>query len=179
MFFNRYDGAGSWSKQSHIFAYVAEVPLLQYAGPRSVAPSGCGHGQRLEEELCDLGLLQWQSSGDRKGMLLRGEGSCTDSKSYCSIHVFIHVSISCQMKYIQPFPGQHVSMDPSAVIDVYGVMGTPPLWKEYAAVVWRVGPSYLFEEALSSEAVGAIYTQGTAYLGNFLALRNTSESALH
>uniref|UniRef100_A0A3P9B4G9 Alfy-like armadillo-like repeat domain-containing protein n=1 Tax=Maylandia zebra TaxID=106582 RepID=A0A3P9B4G9_9CICH len=83
-----------------------------------------------------------------------------------------------KMKYIQPFPGQHVSMDPSAVIDVYGVMGTPPLWKEYAAVVWRVGPSYLFEEALSSEAVGAIYTQGTAYLGNFLALRNTSESAL-
>ncbi|XP_024660429.2 WD repeat- and FYVE domain-containing protein 4 isoform X1 [Maylandia zebra] len=84
-----------------------------------------------------------------------------------------------KMKYIQPFPGQHVSMDPSAVIDVYGVMGTPPLWKEYAAVVWRVGPSYLFEEALSSEAVGAIYTQGTAYLGNFLALRNTSHDRDH
>uniref|UniRef100_A0A3Q2X5Q5 Alfy-like armadillo-like repeat domain-containing protein n=1 Tax=Haplochromis burtoni TaxID=8153 RepID=A0A3Q2X5Q5_HAPBU len=79
-----------------------------------------------------------------------------------------------KMKYIQPFPGQHVSMDPSAVIDVYGVMGTPPLWKEYAAVVWRVGPSYLFEEALSSEAVGAIYKQGTAYLGNFLALHHDS-----
>lgn len=80
------------------------------------------------------------------------------------------------MKYIQPFPGQYVSMDPTAVIDVYGLIGTPALWKEHAALVWRVGPCYLFEDALSPEAVGVIYTQGTAYLGNFLALRNTSES---
>lgn len=80
------------------------------------------------------------------------------------------------MKYIQPFPGQYVSMDPTAVIDVYGLIGTPGLWKEHAALVWRVGPSYLFEEALSPEAVGIIYTQGTAYVGNFLALRNSGES---
>ena len=80
------------------------------------------------------------------------------------------------MKYIQPFPGQHVSMDPTAVIDVYGLVGTPATWKEHAALVWRVGPSYLFEEALSSEAVCDLYSQGTAYLGNFLALRNTGES---
>lgn len=79
-----------------------------------------------------------------------------------------------KMKYIQPFPGQYVSMDPTAVIDVYGLIGTPALWKEHAALVWRVGPCYLFEDALSPEAVGVIYTQGTAYLGNFLALRNTS-----
>uniref|UniRef100_A0A8C4GFJ4 WDFY family member 4 n=1 Tax=Dicentrarchus labrax TaxID=13489 RepID=A0A8C4GFJ4_DICLA len=78
-----------------------------------------------------------------------------------------------KMKYIQPFPGQYVSMDPTAVIDVYGLIGTPALWKEHAALVWRVGPSYLFEEALSPEAVVVIYTQGTAYVGNFLALRNT------
>lgn len=80
------------------------------------------------------------------------------------------------MKYIQQFPGHFVSMDPTAVIDVYGVMGTPAPWKEHAALVWRVGPSYLFEEALSSEAVVVLYTQGTAYLGNFLALHNTGES---
>ncbi|XP_070771661.1 WD repeat- and FYVE domain-containing protein 4 [Enoplosus armatus] len=78
-----------------------------------------------------------------------------------------------KMRYIQPFPGQYVSMDPTAVIDVYGLIGTPALWKEHAALVWRVGPSYLFEEAMSPEAVAVIYTQGTAYLGNFLALRNT------
>ncbi|XP_041866182.1 WD repeat- and FYVE domain-containing protein 4 isoform X2 [Melanotaenia boesemani] len=77
-----------------------------------------------------------------------------------------------KMKYIQPFPGQYVSMDPTAVIDVYGLIGTPAPWKEHAALVWRVGPSYLFEEALSSEAVGVMYAQGTTYQGNFLALRN-------
>ncbi|KAM9847921.1 WD repeat- and FYVE domain-containing protein 4 [Aulostomus maculatus] len=78
-----------------------------------------------------------------------------------------------KMRYIQPFPGQYVSMDPSAVIDVCGLIGTPALWKEQAALAWRVGPSYLFEEVLSPKAVAIIYTQGTAYLGNFLALRNT------
>ncbi|XP_059215445.1 WD repeat- and FYVE domain-containing protein 4 [Centropristis striata] len=78
-----------------------------------------------------------------------------------------------KMRYIQPFPGQYVSMDPAAVIDVYGLIGTPALWKEHAALVWRVGPSYLFEEALSPEAVAVMYKQGTAYQGNFLALRNT------
>ncbi|XP_023139483.2 WD repeat- and FYVE domain-containing protein 4 isoform X3 [Amphiprion ocellaris] len=78
-----------------------------------------------------------------------------------------------KIKYIQPFPGQYISMDPTAVIDVYGLIGTPAPWKEHAALVWRVGPSYLFEEALSPEAVSAVYTQGTAYLGNFLALCNT------
>lgn len=79
------------------------------------------------------------------------------------------------MKYIQPFPGQYVSMDPTAVIDVYGLIGTPALWKEHAALVWRVGPAYLFEEALSQEIASVMYRQGTAYVGNFLALRNTSE----
>lgn len=67
-------------------------------------------------------------------------------------------------------------MDPTALIDVYGLIGTPALWKEHAALVWRVGPCYLFEEALSPEAVGVIYAQGTAYQGNFQALLSTGES---
>lgn len=81
-----------------------------------------------------------------------------------------------QMRYIQPFPGHYVSMDPTAVIDVYGLIGTPAMWKEHAALVWRVGPAYLFEEALSPESVGVIYTQGTAYVGNFQALRTSGGS---
>lgn len=86
------------------------------------------------------------------------------------------LSVLSQMRYIQPFPGHYVSMDPTAVIDVYGIIGTPALWKEHAALVWRVGPSYLFEEALSPEAVAVIYRQGTSYVGNFLAMCNTCES---
>ncbi|XP_068597101.1 WD repeat- and FYVE domain-containing protein 4 [Brachionichthys hirsutus] len=83
-----------------------------------------------------------------------------------------------KMRYIQPFPGQHASMDPTAVIDVYGLIGTPALWKQHAALVWRVGPAYLFEEPLSPEAVGVIYTQGTSYVGNFLALHCTDPETL-
>lgn len=94
----------------------------------------------------------------------------------CAIYVFMRLCVFCQMRYIQPFPGPHVSMDPAAVIDVYGLIGTPALWKEHAALVWRVGPAYMFEEVLSPETVGVIYTQGSTYAGNFLALRNTSKS---
>lgn len=53
--FYRYDGA--WCLHSHFFDYNIEVPLLQHAGPWSVAPSGCGHGQRCEEKLSDVSLL--------------------------------------------------------------------------------------------------------------------------
>ncbi|KAG7513031.1 WD repeat-and FYVE domain-containing protein 4 [Solea senegalensis] len=97
-----------------------------------------------------------------------------DVKKSCLTSAYFNGKVfgTGKMRYIQPFPGQYVSMDPTAVIDVYGLIGTPALWKEHAALVWRVGPAYLFEEPLSPEAVGLIYTQGTAYQGNFLALRN-------
>ncbi|XP_072293692.1 WD repeat- and FYVE domain-containing protein 4 [Eucyclogobius newberryi] len=75
-----------------------------------------------------------------------------------------------KMRYIQPFPGTYVSMEPTAVTDVYAVIGTPALWKDYAALIWKAGPSYLFEEPLTSEAISVLYSQGTAYLGNFLSV---------
>lgn len=53
---------------SYITAYVTEISLLQHAGPRSVAPSGCSHDQRCKEELCDVSLLEWQIIWFRKGM---------------------------------------------------------------------------------------------------------------
>ena len=80
------------------------------------------------------------------------------------------------MRYIQPFPGHYVSMDPTAVVDVCALIGTPSVWKEHAALVWRAGPAYLFEEVLSPDAVGSIYAQGTGYLGNYLALEHAGES---
>lgn len=63
---NRYNGARGL--HSYITAYVTEIPLLQHAGPRSVAPSGCRHVQRCKEELRDLSLLQWEGVWVRKGM---------------------------------------------------------------------------------------------------------------
>lgn len=61
-------------------------------------------------------------------------------------------------------------MDASAVIDVCGIIGTPPIWKQHAALIWRVGPTYLFEEVLSSVSVERMYAQGTRYLGSYLAI---------
>lgn len=73
------------------------------------------------------------------------------------------------MQYIQPFPGPCIAMDASAVIDVCGIIGTPPIWKQHAALIWRVGPTYVFEEVLSANSVELMYSQGTRYLGNYLA----------
>lgn len=93
-------------------------------------------------------------------------------KKSCLVTVYLNATAigTGKIKYIQPFPGQSISMDPSAVIDVCGIIGTPSLWKQHAALVWRVGPTYLFEEVLSADQVETIYGQGTKYIGNYLAL---------
>ncbi|XP_077438112.1 WD repeat- and FYVE domain-containing protein 4 isoform X2 [Vanacampus margaritifer] len=95
-----------------------------------------------------------------------------DVKKSCIASAYFNGKVlgTGKMKYIQPFPGKCVYMDPTAVIDVYAMIGTPTLWKDHAALVWRIGPSHLFEKALSPELVDIIYSQGTVYLGNFLAL---------
>ncbi|XP_030628686.1 WD repeat- and FYVE domain-containing protein 4 [Chanos chanos] len=96
-----------------------------------------------------------------------------DIKRSCRVMAYLNGSAvgTAKMKYIQPFPGQCISMDPAAVIDVCGIVGTPSLWKQNAALIWRVGPTYLFEEALSLDSVQVIYAQGTKYLGSYLALQ--------
>uniref|UniRef100_A0A8C1USV3 WDFY family member 4 n=1 Tax=Cyprinus carpio TaxID=7962 RepID=A0A8C1USV3_CYPCA len=98
-------------------------------------------------------------------------------KKSCLVNVYLNATSigTAKIKYIQPFPGQSISMDPSAVIDVCGIIGTPSLWKQHAALVWRVGPTYLFEEVLSSDQVETIYEQGTKYIGNYLALSAQGE----
>ncbi|XP_067828723.1 WD repeat- and FYVE domain-containing protein 4 [Heptranchias perlo] len=74
---------------------------------------------------------------------------------------------TAKIQYIQTFPGMHFSLDPSAVIDVHGIIGTPQIWKQRSSLVWRLGPTYLFEEVTSLETVEVIYHLGPSYLGNF------------
>ncbi|KAI4877629.1 hypothetical protein NFI96_022988 [Prochilodus magdalenae] len=95
-----------------------------------------------------------------------------DMKKSCKVSAYLNGEVigTSKMKYIQPFPGQCIAMDASAVIDVCGIIGTPPIWKQHAALIWRVGPAYLLEEVLSADAVEIMYAQGTKYLGNYLAL---------
>ncbi|XP_060781914.1 WD repeat- and FYVE domain-containing protein 4 isoform X2 [Neoarius graeffei] len=95
-----------------------------------------------------------------------------DIKKSCKVTAYLNGEMigTSKMQYIQPFPGPCITMDASAVIDVCGIIGTPPIWKQHAALIWRVGPTYLFEEVLSSDSVEIMYAQGTRYLGNYLAL---------
>ncbi|XP_062852239.1 WD repeat- and FYVE domain-containing protein 4 [Trichomycterus rosablanca] len=100
-----------------------------------------------------------------------------DIKKSCKVTAYLNQEVigSVKMRYIQPFPGPSNAMDASAVIDVCGIIGTPPIWKQHAALIWQVGPTYLFEEVLSSDSVEIMYAQGTRYLGSYLAL-NTQDS---
>ncbi|XP_069573980.1 WD repeat- and FYVE domain-containing protein 4 [Brachyistius frenatus] len=135
----------------------------------------------MEPEVCSLPSLPTSLRFHCSSLLVPGQWHhlsvvmAKDMKKSCVTSAYFNGKAvgTGKMKYIQPFPGQSVSMDPTSVIDVYGLIGTPAPWKEHAALVWRVGPSYLFEEALSPEAVDVMYTQGTIYLGNFLAPRST------
>ncbi|KAM3862933.1 LOW QUALITY PROTEIN: WD repeat- and FYVE domain-containing protein 4 [Diretmus argenteus] len=132
----------------------------------------------MEPEVCTPSSLPTSLRFRCSSMLVPGQWHhltvviAKEVKKSCRVSTYLNGKAigTAKMRYIQPFPGQYVSMDPTAVIDVCALIGTPSLWKEHAALVWRVGPTYLFEEVLSPEAVVAIYTQGTSYLGNFLAL---------
>ncbi|XP_060895664.1 WD repeat- and FYVE domain-containing protein 4 isoform X1 [Labrus mixtus] len=136
----------------------------------------------MEPEVCTLTSLPTSLRFRCSSMLVPGQWHhltvvmAKEVKKNCLVTAYLNGKAvgTGKMRYIQPFPGQYASMDPTAVIDVYGLIGTPALWKEHAALVWRVGPSYLLEETLGPDAVRVIYTQGTTYLGNFLGLRNTS-----
>ncbi|KAK2824252.1 hypothetical protein Q5P01_021427 [Channa striata] len=134
----------------------------------------------MEPEVCTPTSLSTSLRFRCSSMLVPGQWHhlvvvmAKDVKKSCLTSAYVNGKAvgTGKMRYIQPFPGQYVTMDPTSVIDVYGLIGTPHLWKEHAALVWRVGPCYLFEDALSPEAVDLVYKQGTGYLGNFLALRN-------
>ncbi|KAJ8248534.1 hypothetical protein GJAV_G00243040 [Gymnothorax javanicus] len=95
-----------------------------------------------------------------------------DIKKCCHVTAYLNGKMvnTAKMKYIQPFPGPCVSMDPTAVIDVCGIIGTPSLWKQKAYLIWRAGPAYLWEEPVTQESVEVLYEQGTKYLGNFLSV---------
>ncbi|KAM3606165.1 uncharacterized protein V6R79_011883 [Siganus canaliculatus] len=159
VFFSAYDGCLVVSTEEEAFTYL----------------------DMMEPEVCSPTSLPSTLRFRCSSMLVPGQWHhlavvlAKDVKKSCVTSAYFNGKAigTGKMRYIQPFPGQYVSMDPSALIDVYGLIGTPALWKEHAALVWRVGPAYLFEETLSPESVAVIYTQGTGYVGNFLALQNT------
>ncbi|XP_078055406.1 WD repeat- and FYVE domain-containing protein 4 [Mustelus asterias] len=82
---------------------------------------------------------------------------------------------TAKIQYIQTFPGMHFSGDSSAVIDVHGIIGTPQIWKQQSSLIWRLGPTCLFEEVSPPETVQAIYELGPNYLGNFQSVHSPGD----
>ncbi|XP_072483675.1 WD repeat- and FYVE domain-containing protein 4 isoform X2 [Notamacropus eugenii] len=100
-----------------------------------------------------------------------------EMKRNCTVSTYINGQLigSAKMLYIQALPGSFLSMDPSSFIDVYGYIGTPKVWKQKSSLIWRLGPTYLLEEAISKETLEVINKLGPRYCGNFQAVKVQGE----
>ncbi|XP_012889184.1 PREDICTED: WD repeat- and FYVE domain-containing protein 4 isoform X1 [Dipodomys ordii] len=82
-----------------------------------------------------------------------------------------------KMLYIQALPGPFLAMDPSSFVDVYGYIATPRIWKQKSSLVWRLGPAYLFDEAISLDTLEVIIKLGPRYCGNFQAVHDQGQDS--
>ncbi|XP_065602222.1 WD repeat- and FYVE domain-containing protein 4 isoform X2 [Cyrtonyx montezumae] len=96
-----------------------------------------------------------------------------EAKKNCIVSAFINGQLlgSAKMRYFQVLPGSCISMDPSSFVDVYGYIATPRVWKQKSSLIWRLGPTYLFEEAISVETMEMINKLGPQYCSNFQAVQ--------
>uniref|UniRef100_A0A8C5NWV7 WD repeat and FYVE domain containing 4 n=1 Tax=Jaculus jaculus TaxID=51337 RepID=A0A8C5NWV7_JACJA len=100
-----------------------------------------------------------------------------EMKRHCTVSTYLDGEAigSAKMLYIQALPGPFLSMDPSSFVDVYGYIGTPRIWKQKSSLIWRLGPAYLFEEAISVETLEVIIKLSPRYCGNFQAVHTQGE----
>ncbi|KAB0349750.1 hypothetical protein FD754_014607 [Muntiacus muntjak] len=100
-----------------------------------------------------------------------------EMKRNCTVFTYLDGQIvgSAKMLYIQALPGPFLSMDPSSFVDVYGYIATPRVWKQKSLLIWRLGPTYFFEEAISMETLEVINKLGPRYCGNFQAVHVQGE----
>ncbi|KFO33980.1 WD repeat- and FYVE domain-containing protein 4 [Fukomys damarensis] len=100
-----------------------------------------------------------------------------EMKRNCTISTYLDGQAigSAKMLYIQALPGPFLSMDPSSFVDVYGYIATPRIWRQKSSLIWRLGPTYLFEEAISMDTLEVIIKLGPRYCGNFQAVHTPGE----
>ncbi|XP_061857387.1 WD repeat- and FYVE domain-containing protein 4 isoform X3 [Colius striatus] len=101
-----------------------------------------------------------------------------ESKKSCIVSAYINGQMlgSAKMQYLQSLPGSCISMEPSSFVDVYGYISTPRIWKQKSSLTWRLGPTYLFEEAISIETIEVINKLGPQYCSNFQAVQLQGEN---
>ncbi|XP_073935486.1 WD repeat- and FYVE domain-containing protein 4 isoform X3 [Castor canadensis] len=100
-----------------------------------------------------------------------------EMKRNCTVSTYLDGQVigSAKMLYIQALPGPFLSMDPSSFVDVYGYISTPRVWRQKSSLIWRLGPAYLFDEAISMDTLAVIIKLGPRYCGNFQAVHAQGE----
>lgn len=73
-----------------------------------------------------------------------------------------------KLHYISQNPGAGSANLPVAS-QVYGYIGTPPIWRRYSRLCWKQGVCHLLEDVLNQQIVQTIFKLGPHYTGSLQA----------
>lgn len=73
-----------------------------------------------------------------------------------------------KLHYISQNPGAG-SANLAVASQVYGYIGTPPIWRRYSRLCWKQGVCHLVEDVLNQQTVTTIYSLGPHYMGSLQA----------
>lgn len=73
-----------------------------------------------------------------------------------------------KLHYISQNPGAG-SANLTTASQVFGYIGTPPIWRRYSRLCWKQGVCHLIEEVLNQQQVETIFCLGPHYVGSLQA----------
>ncbi|XP_055386714.1 WD repeat and FYVE domain-containing protein 3 isoform X2 [Condylostylus longicornis] len=73
-----------------------------------------------------------------------------------------------KLHYISQNPGAG-SVNLAIASQVYGYVGTPPIWRRYSRLCWKQGVCHLVEDVLNQQTVQTVYALGPHYMGSLQA----------
>ncbi|XP_069096980.1 WD repeat- and FYVE domain-containing protein 4 isoform X1 [Pleurodeles waltl] len=142
----------------------------------------------MELETLDLNLPPAPSKAQFKVSRLLAVGQwqhlavvlTKDMKRTCTVSAYIDGEFvgSSKIQYIQPLAGTCTALDSTSFLDVYAYISTPRIWKQKSSLLWRLGPTYLFDDPVPAEALQVIYRLGPTYCGSFQGLQDHGEGCV-
>ncbi|XP_071829084.1 WD repeat and FYVE domain-containing protein 3-like isoform X3 [Apostichopus japonicus] len=84
-----------------------------------------------------------------------------------------------KISYINSSPnssGNNASSN-NHIVSIHAYIGTPPALHAPSQLKWRLGPTHLMEDPLSSSTIATIYQLGPSYVGSFLAPKQDDVSS--
>ncbi|XP_068150456.1 LOW QUALITY PROTEIN: WD repeat and FYVE domain-containing protein 3 [Drosophila tropicalis] len=73
-----------------------------------------------------------------------------------------------KLHYIAQHPGAG-SANLTSATQIFGYIGTPPIWRRYSRLCWKQGVCHLLEDVLTQQTVQTIYQLGPHYMGSLQA----------